>query len=56
VRRTPALKVKSRNSVFRYKGKDEDMQKTGNELGVFSPVPTKIRGLGSGIVEHLRIC
>jgi TolB-like protein len=30
----PQLKVKSRNSVFRYKGKDVDVQKVGNELGV----------------------
>jgi serine/threonine protein kinase/tetratricopeptide (TPR) repeat protein len=30
----PDLKVKSRNSVFHYKGKDVDMQKVGNELGV----------------------
>jgi eukaryotic-like serine/threonine-protein kinase len=30
----PQLKVKSRNSVFRYKGKDVDVQKVGNELAV----------------------
>jgi serine/threonine protein kinase/tetratricopeptide (TPR) repeat protein len=30
----PDLKVKSRNSVFRYKGKDVDLQKVGNELTV----------------------
>jgi eukaryotic-like serine/threonine-protein kinase len=30
----PDLKVKSRNSVFRYKAKDVDVQKVGNELGV----------------------
>ena len=30
----PQLKVKSRNSVFRYKGKDVDLQKLGAELGV----------------------
>src|ERR1019366_9698012 len=28
----PDLKVKSRNSVFRYKGKDVDVQKVGKEL------------------------
>src|SRR5260370_32325130 len=28
----PQLKVKSRNSVFRYKGKDVDVQKAGKEL------------------------
>jgi TolB-like protein len=30
----PQLKVKSRNSTFRYKGKDVDVAKVGNELGV----------------------
>ncbi len=30
----PELKVKSRNSVFRYKGKDIDVQKVGKELTV----------------------
>jgi eukaryotic-like serine/threonine-protein kinase len=30
----PQLKVKSRNSVFRYKGKDIDVQKVGKELTV----------------------
>jgi serine/threonine protein kinase/tetratricopeptide (TPR) repeat protein len=30
----PQLKVKSRNSVFRYKGKDVDIQKVGKELTV----------------------
>jgi serine/threonine protein kinase/tetratricopeptide (TPR) repeat protein len=30
----PQLKVKSRNSVFRYKGKEIDTQKLGKELGV----------------------
>ena len=32
--RLPQLQVKSRNSVFRYKGKDVDVQKVGNELNV----------------------
>jgi hypothetical protein len=30
----PQLKVKSRNSVFRYKGKEVDVQKVGKELTV----------------------
>jgi TolB-like protein/Tfp pilus assembly protein PilF len=30
----PQLKVKSRNSVFRYKGQDVDVQKVGKELAV----------------------
>jgi eukaryotic-like serine/threonine-protein kinase len=34
----PQLKMKSRSSVFRYKGKDVDMQKVGKELGVLAVV------------------
>ena len=30
----PRLKVKSRNTVFRYKGQDKDVQEIGRELGV----------------------
>jgi serine/threonine protein kinase len=39
----PDLKVKSRNSVFRYKGKDVDAQKAGNELGVSALVSGRAR-------------
>ena len=38
----PDLKVKSRNSVFRYKGKDVDVQKVGNELGVSALVSGRV--------------
>ena len=38
----PQLSVKSRNSVFRYKGKDVDVQKVGNELGVSALVIVNI--------------
>ena len=38
----PELKVKSRNSVFRYKGKDVDVQKAGNELGVSALVSGRV--------------
>jgi TolB-like protein len=38
----PELKVKSRNSVFRYKGKDVDFQKAGNELGVAALVSGRL--------------
>jgi TolB-like protein len=41
----PQLKVKSRNSVFRYKGKDVDVQKVGKEL-------TWIRLLTGRMVQH----
>ncbi len=36
------LRVKSRNSVFRYKGKDVDAQKVGNELGVSALVSGRV--------------
>jgi serine/threonine protein kinase len=38
----PQLKVKSRHSVFRYKGKDVDVQKVGNELGVSALVSGRV--------------
>jgi serine/threonine protein kinase/Tfp pilus assembly protein PilF len=45
----PELKVKSRNSVFRYKGKDVDMQKVGNELGVSALVSGRVVPRGESI-------
>jgi len=45
----PQLKVKSRNSVFHYKGKDVDMQKAGNELGVSALVTGRVVPRGDGI-------
>jgi eukaryotic-like serine/threonine-protein kinase len=38
----PELKVKSRNSAFRYKGKDVDVQKVGNDLGVLALVSGRV--------------
>jgi eukaryotic-like serine/threonine-protein kinase len=38
----PELKVMSRSSVFRYKGKDVDMQKVGNDLGVAALVSGRV--------------
>src|SRR5215469_7232560 len=38
----PRLKVRSRNSVFRYKGKDIDVQKVGNDLGVSALVSGRV--------------
>jgi eukaryotic-like serine/threonine-protein kinase len=45
----PDLKVKSRNSILRYKGKDVDTQKAGNELGVSALVSGRVmpRGVAS---------
>jgi TolB-like protein/Tfp pilus assembly protein PilF len=45
----PELKVKSRNSVFRYKGKDVDVQKVGNELGVSALVSGRVTPHGDNV-------
>jgi TolB-like protein/DNA-binding winged helix-turn-helix (wHTH) protein len=45
----PQLKVKSRSSVFRYKGKDVDAQKAGNELGVSALVSGRVTSRGDNI-------
>jgi len=47
--RVPELKVKSRNSVFRYKGKDVDMQKVGDALGVSALVSGRVVSHGDSI-------
>src|SRR6202521_2840876 len=45
----PELKVKSRNSVFRYKGKDVDVQKVGSDLGVSALVSGRVVTRGDSI-------
>jgi TolB-like protein/predicted Ser/Thr protein kinase/Tfp pilus assembly protein PilF len=45
----PDLKVKSRNSVFRYKGKDVDAQKAGSELGVSALVSGRVTPHGDDV-------
>jgi eukaryotic-like serine/threonine-protein kinase len=45
----PDLKVKSRNSVFRYKGKDVDAQAVGKELGVSALVSGRITPHGDNV-------
>ena len=45
----PGLKVKSRNSVFHYKGKDIDVQKVGAELGVPAVVMGRVVPRGDNI-------
>ena len=45
----PELKVKSRNSVFRYKGKDVDVQKAGNELGVSALASGRVTPHGDNV-------
>jgi len=43
------LKVRSRSSVFRYKGKDVDAQKAGNDLGVSALVSGRVTSQGDSI-------
>jgi serine/threonine protein kinase/Tfp pilus assembly protein PilF len=45
----PELKVKSRHSVFRYKGKDVDVQKVGDDLGVSALVSGRVTPHGDKI-------
>ncbi len=45
----PELKVKSRSTVFRYKGKDVDAHKVGNELGVSALVSGRVVPRGDSI-------
>jgi len=45
----PQLKVKSRNSVFRYKGKDVDVPKVGNDLGVTALVIGRVVPRGDNV-------
>jgi serine/threonine protein kinase/TolB-like protein/Tfp pilus assembly protein PilF len=45
----PELKVKSRHSVFRYKGKEVDIQKLGSELGVAALVSGRVVPRGDNI-------
>jgi len=45
----PQLKVKSRNSVFRYKGKEVDVQKAAKELGVSALVSGRLTPHGDNV-------
>src|SRR5713101_4886357 len=45
----PQLKVKSRNSVFHYKGKDVDVQKIGSDLGVNALLTGRVTQRGDTI-------
>jgi serine/threonine protein kinase len=51
----PDLKVKSRSSVFHYKGKDVDMQRVGDELGV-GRVRARQRASGAARGLHRSEC
>ncbi len=45
----PHLSVKSRNSVFRYKGQDPDPEKVGRELGVRAVLAGRVVQRGDGL-------
>ena len=45
----PQLKVKSRSSVFRYKGKEVDAQKAGSELGVSALISGQVTSRGDSV-------
>jgi eukaryotic-like serine/threonine-protein kinase len=45
----PDLAVRSRSAVFRYKGKDVDVQKAGNDLGVTALVTGRVTQRGDTI-------
>jgi TolB-like protein/predicted Ser/Thr protein kinase/Tfp pilus assembly protein PilF len=45
----PQLKVRSRNSVFRYKGKDVDVQKVGKDLDVSALVSGRVTPHGDSV-------
>ena len=46
----PKLKVMSRNSVFRYKGKETDAQAAGNTLGVRAVLTGKVTQRGDDLI------
>ena len=45
----PAVKVRSRNSVFHYKGRDAIPQKVGRELGVRAVLTGRVEKLGDDL-------
>ena len=51
----PDLKVKSRHSVFRYKGKDVDVQQVGKDLGVMALVSGRVVPHGDSIDVNAEI-
>ncbi|MGH9872514.1 MAG: TPR end-of-group domain-containing protein [Pyrinomonadaceae bacterium] len=49
------LKVVSRSSVFRFKNKDVDLRKVGNQLGVDAVLEGSVRKLGESVRVALRL-
>ncbi len=48
----PELKVIARNTAFRYKGKDVDLQKLGRELSVDTALTGRVQQRGDTLVVH----
>jgi eukaryotic-like serine/threonine-protein kinase len=53
--RLPKLKVMSRNSVFRYKGKETDAQQVGNTLGVRAVLMGKVTQRGDDLLISVEL-
>jgi serine/threonine-protein kinase len=51
----PRLKVMSRNSVFRYKGKETDAQAVGNTLGVRAVLTGKVTQRGNDLIVNAEL-
>ncbi|CAN5577217.1 hypothetical protein BH10ACI1_BH10ACI1_33540 [soil metagenome] len=51
----PSLKVMSRSSVFRYKGKETDAQKVGNELNVQAVLTGDVKQIGDQLSINVEL-
>jgi TolB-like protein/Flp pilus assembly protein TadD len=51
----PNLKVMSRNTAFRYKGKDQDAEKVGKELNVRAVLTGSLKQVGDQIVINVSL-
>lgn len=53
--RVPGLKVRSRNSIFHYKGKSEDLQQIGKELNVSAIVTGRVTQRGDQLLVNAEL-
>jgi serine/threonine-protein kinase len=53
--RLPSLKVMSRNSVFRYKGKETDAKQAGEALGVRAVLTGKVTQRGDDLIINVEL-
>jgi serine/threonine protein kinase len=51
----PNLKVMSRNTAFRYKGKEQDAQKVGSELNVRAVLTGEVQQIGDQVVINVSL-